>query len=481
MRRLRTSRPHSLGQSGFLMADPAIPKRRKKINWAPYILILPSLIYLALFFAWPTVQALMLAVREEGVLLTIREEAERGAGLTGRLQRGVQVTILGMQANEISPAELDQPGLITEIWYEIRVQDPEGEPVEGWVSERRLRVRETDEDGEPVWGTVRPVIGAEADPLLNVHERPSGTSEIIARLEPATAVDILDQSVLEIWFLIQGEHENETIEGWVQSRYIRVLGDTDQGRIDRGDTGIFTTRFIQRMLNDRFFMPAFTTTLLLMVLIIPFQFILAIIMALVIQSNLKGSSIFLGIFAIALGVSDLAVGIVWYSVFTHLGYLNSVLQGLGLINAPITWLSADSRQFIILAIWMAEIWRATAIVMVVVVSGMQAISTDVLEAAEIFGASLWQRIRYIILPLLKPSLQVALILRTILAFQVFAVVIVLGGGDVVTVLARETYRQYYALRNFNVAAVYASFILLLSMISAFFYLRAIRTQEETQG
>ena len=109
---------------------------------------------------------------------------------------------------------------------------------------------------------------------------------------------------------------------------------------------------------------------------------------------------------------------------------------------------------------------------------MQAISREVLEAAEVFGATLWQRVRYIILPLLRPSLQVALILRTILAFQVFAVVIVMSGGDIMTVLANETYRQYYDQRNNNVAAAYASFILFLSLITAFFYLRAVRTQEE---
>jgi len=194
---------------------------------------------------------------------------------------------------------------------------------------------------------------------------------------------------------------------------------------------------------------------------------------------LKGSGLFLYVFAIALGVSDLAVGIVWYSIFTQLGFLNSILQGLGLIDAPLTYLSANQRHWIIIAIWLAEVWRATAIVMVIVVAGMQAISREVLEAAEVFGATLWQRIRYVILPLLRPSLQVALILRTILAFQVFAVVIVLSGGDVVTVLANETYRQYYELRNFNVAAAYAIFILLLSMITAFFYLRAVRSQEET--
>jgi multiple sugar transport system permease protein len=235
------------------------------------------------------------------------------------------------------------------------------------------------------------------------------------------------------------------------------------------------------MVNDRFFWPALRTTLLLIILILPAQFVLAIIMALVIQADLKGSGIFLYVFSIALGVSDLAVGIVWYSVFTQAGYLNSILQGLGLIDAPVTYLSADTRYWILIAIWLAEMWRATAIVMVIVVAGMQAISREVLEAAEVFGATLWQRVRFIILPMLRPSLQVALILRTILAFQVFGVVIVLSGGDIITVLANETYRQYYELRNFNVAAAYASFILLLSMITSLFYLRAVRTQEEVAG
>jgi multiple sugar transport system permease protein len=214
------------------------------------------------------------------------------------------------------------------------------------------------------------------------------------------------------------------------------------------------------------------------VLIIPAQFVLAIMMALVIQARLKGNTLFLYIFAIPLAVSDLAVGILWFSIFTQNGYLNSILQGLGLIDSPVTYLSANSRQWIIAAVWLAEVWRATSIVMIIVVSGLQAISQEVLEAAEIFGATLWQRIRYIILPLLRPSLQVALILRTILALQVFAVVVALSGGDVVTVLANETYRQYSEFRNPNVAAAYATFILLISMVSAVVYLRALRTQEE---
>ncbi len=451
--------------------------RKKKRNWAPYLLILPSLIYLALFFAWPMVQGLVLAFREDRALLSLRDEPQRGSPAVAQLPRGASVAILDREGNFIPEEDLSLANLITEVWFQVRAETLEGQEIEGWVPERRVRVREQDESGLPISGTIRPILGAMADPLTTVHSEPDDDSEVLGRLETQALVVIQDQVTLEVWYLVQGTINEELVEGWTQSRYIRLLGEA-QGRVEQGDTGRFTTVYIERMVNDRFFMPALRTTLLLIVMIIPVQFILSIIMALVIQANLKGSGLFLYIFAIALGVSDLAVGIVWYSIFTHFGYLNSILHSLGLIDAPITYLSAASRHWIIIAIWLAEVWRSTAIVMVIVVAGLQAISREVLEASEVFGANLWQRLRYIILPLLRPSLQVALILRTILAFQVFAVVIVLSGGDVVTVLANETYRQYYDLRNLNVAAAYASFILLLSLVSAFFYLQAVRTQEE---
>ena len=463
------------------MTTAPAPKARPRINWAPYLLILPSLLYLALFFAWPMVQGLILAVREERALLSLRADAERNSTIAGQLPRGTQVDILGQQGNQIPPGEPAQGDLLTEVWFRVRGESTEGQVIEGWTPERRIRVRETDANGVPIAGTVRSILSSSADPLTRVYAEADEGSEVVGQMEARAPVEILEQAILEVWFQISGQSGNETVQGWVPARYLNVLGDGTQARIEDGDTSQFTTRYLQRMANDRFFWPALRTTLLLIILIIPAQFVLAIIMALVIQADLKGSGIFLYIFSIALGVSDLAVGIVWYSIFTQAGYLNSILQGLGLIDAPITYLSADTRYWILIAIWLAEMWRATAIVMVIVVAGMQAISREVLEAAELFGATLWQRVRYIILPMLRPSLQVALILRTILAFQVFGVVIVLSGGDIITVLANETYRQYYELRNFNVAAAYASFILLLSMITALFYLRAVRTQEEVAG
>jgi multiple sugar transport system permease protein len=451
---------------------------KQKRQWAPYILILPTVIYLVIFFAWPMIQALKLAIWDNDGILTLRADANQESQIVGRLPQGAQVDLLSQQGNLVAQGELDQTNAITERWFNVSGTDADGAAVQGWTSDSRIRVREESPEGTPTSGTVRRKLAANVDPLTDIYAEPNTKSPVIGKLEANVTVSINEIATLEVWYQVESLQDGQTVTGWAPSRYIQVFGEEQQGRVDRGNAGVFTTEFISKMINDRFFMPALKTTLLLMVIIIPVQFVLAVIMALVIQARLRGNSLLLYIFAIPLGVSDLAVGIVWFSVFTQSGFLNSMLINSGLIKAPFTFLSADTRQWIIFAIFLAEVWRATSIVMIIVVSGLQAISQEVLEAAELFGANLWQRIRHVILPLLKPSLQVALILRTILALQVFAVVIALSGGDVVTVLANETYRQYYDFRNPNVAAAYAGLILLLSMISAIIYLRLVRTQEE---
>src|SRR5918996_5194950 len=118
------------------MTTAAKTKGRKNINWAPYLLILPSFVYLVLFFGWPMIQGLILAIREEGALLTLRADAERDSTVAGQLPRGTQVDILGQQGNPIPQGEAGQSDLLTEVWFKIRSEDTEGQPIEGWTPER---------------------------------------------------------------------------------------------------------------------------------------------------------------------------------------------------------------------------------------------------------------------------------------------------------------------------------------------------------
>ncbi len=459
----------------------------------PYLLVAPVLVFLGLFFAYPMYEGLRLAIWDDDAVLALREAPSLSASESGRLPQGERVEILGRQGNLLVNEEASD--LLTETWYQVTLREQDGTPTQGWAPESRIRIRQETADGTPLTATVRPKLGAPDNPLTILRDEPGETAAQIALIEPRAAVEVTEVAILEVWFNVRHTvagadadstaaagniNQSSIAEGWAPSRFIQVFGNEVNGRIDRGSAGQFTADFFRKMFDDRFFGTALRTTLLLLVLIIPAQFVLALLMSLVIHARTKLNSWFLYIFTIPMGMSDLAVGTLFFSIFTGNGLLNSILEGLGIIDSPHVFLSAQTRNWIIFAIVVAEIWRSTSIVMVILVSGLQAIPDENLEAAELFGASYWQRVRHVMLPLLKPSIQVALILRTILALQVFAVVIALGGGDTITVLTNEAFRQYFEFRNNNVAAAYAVFVMGLSLASAFFYLRSVRTDPEIQ-
>jgi multiple sugar transport system permease protein len=240
----------------------------------------------------------------------------------------------------------------------------------------------------------------------------------------------------------------------------------------------FTLENFQRMSGDLYFMEAIRNTVALVIVVVPLQLAFALAMSVLLTRLERGRDLILYVWTIPLGISDLAAGIVWLAIMTESGYLNTVLAALGVLDGPTLWLSYETPLALFFAVVVAETWRATAIVLVILVAGIQLIPKEYGEAAEIFGASPWQRFTKITLPLLKPSIQVALILRTILAFEVFAVVVALGGRNL-PVLVGEAYYWQDQYRDAGVASAYAVLILVISMAATFAYLRLVRVREET--
>jgi multiple sugar transport system permease protein len=248
----------------------------------------------------------------------------------------------------------------------------------------------------------------------------------------------------------------------------------------RSEDGVFTMQYFLQMFHDVQFVSALKYTFLLVAIIVPIQLVTALGIALLVNTGFKGSRFFLYICTIPLGISDLAAGLIWLSIFEQHGYLNSILFSLGIIDKPMHFISYQNIGFVFLAIVIAEHWRATAIVLVNLVAGLQMISKDYLEAAEVLGASHWQRLWHVILPLLKPSIQSALIIRTILALQMFAVAVAIG-GNLVPVLAGQSYFWYSLYRNYHMASAYSVLLMVLSIIMTGFYLWFLRPKTEMVG
>jgi multiple sugar transport system permease protein len=238
--------------------------------------------------------------------------------------------------------------------------------------------------------------------------------------------------------------------------------------------GNWTLAPFRTMYNDLNFNPALTFTLLLVGVIVPIQFVLALVMALIANSKLHGRGLFLAIFILPLAISDLAAGLVWQAILTERGYLNTFLTKVGIIDQDYIWLDPTKPNNLLIAVVLAELWRSTAFVMVIFLAGLQGIPHEYTEAAEVFGAGFFQRVRRVILPLLKPAIQVALLFRIIFAFEAFAVIIAIT-GRAKTTLATEAWRWQAEYFDSHVAAAYSSLILVLSLVSAGLVIFLFRT------
>lgn len=241
-----------------------------------------------------------------------------------------------------------------------------------------------------------------------------------------------------------------------------------------------TTANWERMAGEPRFWEAVRNTLLLAAVVLPIQFAFALTMALLLRARPRLAGLYFYVWAVPLAISDLAAGLVWLSVFTDRGYLNSALVHLGLAERGVPWLDYQEPATLFLTVVVAEVWRATSLVLIIVVAGMQVIPKDYDEVAQVLGATFWQRLWHVTLPLLRPSLQVALILRTILAFEAFAVAQALTGRTF-PLLVGETFEWSVNLHNPAVASAVALVVLGMSMVVSVVYLRALRQPDPGRG
>jgi len=239
--------------------------------------------------------------------------------------------------------------------------------------------------------------------------------------------------------------------------------------------GQFSLATVRKTFADPYFWEALKYTLALAGVIVPTQVGLALILALTVNRAFKGKDLTIYALTIPLTISDVAAGLIWYSMLSPSGFINKLLLNIGLINQPIYFFGYQYRHMEFLAIVLAELWRATSIVFVIILAGLQMISNEYLEAAEVFGADYWTRLRKIVIPLLKPSIQSALIIRTLFAMQIFGIVWILAGRDI-PILAGEGFYRLTELKEYDVASIYALVIAGLSILLGALYIKFMKAE-----
>ena len=165
--------------------------------------------------------------------------------------------------------------------------------------------------------------------------------------------------------------------------------------------------------------------------------------------------------------SMVAVTAVWNMLFNpSMGPVNMILSSLGVENLP-RW-SADPNWFVCMGtVILFSIWKFMGYFMIIYLAGLQGISPELYEAAELDGASGWQKFRYVTLPQLKPTTFFITVMLTIQCFKVYDIFLMItnfGPGGKTRVLVSYIYDNAFVSRNFGYASAVAMVLFALVLI-----------------
>ncbi|WP_245577957.1 carbohydrate ABC transporter permease [Alicyclobacillus herbarius] len=164
------------------------------------------------------------------------------------------------------------------------------------------------------------------------------------------------------------------------------------------------------------------------------------------------------------------------------GVLNAILQALHLIGAPVTWLGTPSLA--IIAMMVADIWKTTPFVVIILLAGLQMIPDEYYEAAYMDGANRWHAFWHVTFPLLRGSIALAGLFRILQAFGVFDLPFVLtngGPGTATESLAILGYETLFQNLHFGTGTAIAVATVLMVLVVCLVFLSAFRSLVESEG
>jgi trehalose transport system permease protein len=242
----------------------------------------------------------------------------------------------------------------------------------------------------------------------------------------------------------------------------------------RGREGGITLEHFRQIATGYQFGEAVVNTVVITGIGLGLELFLGLTAALALTCRPLGRKIFQVLLLVPLGVPTIAAAAVMRTVFGTVGYLNEILLRLGAISTPVDWVG--QRGLALLTVALADAWKVTPLMMLILLAGLQAIPAEIYEAARADGASHWRQFSAITLPLLKPALTMALIIRGVDAFRIFALPLALAGRGL-PVLSTFASVEYLEYGNAHTSAASSVILLVMILATVAAYLRLAGPEE----
>lgn len=246
------------------------------------------------------------------------------------------------------------------------------------------------------------------------------------------------------------------------------------------DTTIIKSNFVGadnfvKIIGDKRVQSTLKFTLLFTLISVSLELIFGLFLALIMNKPFKGRSLVRTFSLIPWAIPTSVAALMWSYLYNgSSGIISNIFSTVGLITSPAAMLNSSSNA--LWAIVLADVWKTTPYMALLLLGGLQVIPNSLYESSSLDGATKLQQFRYITLPLLKPSIFVALLFRTLDAFRVFDLIYVLTGGGPggsTESLSVYAYKVMFSQTRFGYGSAMVLIMALVVGIIAFVYIKAL--------
>lgn len=236
----------------------------------------------------------------------------------------------------------------------------------------------------------------------------------------------------------------------------------------------------QTLLADDQFRTSLLFTMKYTLFVTPALFLMAFILALLIDGKFKGVTLFRTIYFSPVVISMTSCSLIWLWIYNDLyGILNYILQKLHIIDEAILWMGSEKTS--LPAIVFMITWKMAGFSMLIILAAFQSVDTEVYESAAIDGASKARQFFHITLPIIRPQVGLALIMSVIgsvLAFEQFLIMTKGGPTETTTTLVHYIYNTSFKYYNFGYGSAMTIVLLLIMLALSFAQMRLLKDPTE---
>jgi multiple sugar transport system permease protein len=231
--------------------------------------------------------------------------------------------------------------------------------------------------------------------------------------------------------------------------------------------------------QDMAFWQALGRTFLIVAIAVFTEFMIGLGLAFLFMEEFPGKRVFYTLMLIPMMIVPAVAGYVFWLFFQSNGPLNAIISMVSGQHFALTWLSSEYTAMT--AVIVAEVWEWTPLMFLILLSGLMGLPEDQLRAATMLGATFWQKFRYLMLPMLKPIIIIALVIRGMEAVKIFDMIYLMttgGPAQATETISIYMYKVAFQQVRWSYAAAAAMTILVIMTIIASFALRPLQAPQK---